>query len=101
MLALVEIAQKRFDLSQRNNFQTSMALVDAIQEHDVLSRATLVFAELRETVGDRNIIAALKSLWAQHAYPKTPATSMDFVRALKRNTAEEHHALINKLLLTH
>jgi len=101
MLALVEIAQKRFDLSQRNNFQTSMALVDAIQEHDVLSRATLVFAELRETVGDKNIIAALKSLWAQHAYPKTPATSMDFVRALKRNTAEEHHALINKLLLTH
>jgi len=101
MLALVELAQKRFDLSQRNNFQTSKALVDATQEHDVLSRATLVFAELRETVGDKDIIAALKSLWAQHAYPKTPATSMDFVRALQRNTAQKHHALINTLLLTH
>jgi len=101
MLALVELEQNRYDLSQRNNFQTPVALVDAIQSHDMHSRATLAFAKLRETVGDKPITAALKSLWLQHAYPNTPATSMDFVRALKRHSAAKHHPLINELFLSH
>lgn len=100
MLALVEIEQKRYDLSQRNNMQVPVALVDATQEHDMYSRATLAFAKLRETVGDKQITAALKSLWLQHAYPKTPATSMDFIRALKRHSAAKHHLLINELFLS-
>jgi len=99
MLALIEIEQERYDLNQRNNMQISGALVDATQEHNVHSRATLVFAQLRESVGDEPITAALKSLWLQHAYPKSPATSMDFVRALKRQSAVKHYALINDLLL--
>ena len=100
MLSLVEYEQKRFDLSERNNLQAPVALVDAMQDHDVYSRATLAFAKLRETVGDKAIIAALKSLWLQHAYPNTPATSMDFVRALKHISLQEHHSLINELLLS-
>jgi ABC-2 type transport system permease protein len=100
MLTLVEIEQERYDLSQRNKLQSSVALIDAIQDHDIHSRATLAFAKLRETVGDKHITAALKSLWLQHAYPKTPATSMDFVRALKRHSAVRHHPLINELLLS-
>lgn len=100
MLALVEIEQKRFDNSKRNNMQKPVALVDATQKHDLHSRSTLVFVELRETVGDKNIIAALKLLWQQHAYPNTPATSMDFVRALKIHSTAVHHSLINELLLS-
>jgi hypothetical protein len=80
--------------------QTPVALIDAIQEHDIHSRATLAFAKLRATIGDKPITAALKSLWLQHAYPKTPATSMDFVRALKRHSTAKHHPLINKLFLS-
>jgi len=99
MLKLVELEQKHFALSQRNNMQTPVALIDAIQKHDVLSRASIVFAELRETVGDKSIIAALKSLWEAHAYPKTPATSMDFVNALRRHSAVTHHPRINELFL--
>jgi ABC-2 type transport system permease protein len=100
MLALIEVEQKRYDLSQRNKLQTPVALIDAIQEHDIHSRATLAFAKLRATIGDKPITAALKSLWLQHAYPKTPATSMDFVRALKRHSTAKHHPLINKLFLS-
>jgi ABC-2 type transport system permease protein len=100
MLALVEVEQERYDLSQRNKMQIPVALVDATQEHDMHSRSTLAFAQLRETVGDKHITAALKSLWLQHAYPKTPATSMDFVRALKRHSTAKHHLLINELFLS-
>ena len=100
MLALVQIEQERYDLSQRNKLQMSVALVDAIHTHDVHSRATLAFAKLRETVGDKPITAALKLLWLQHVYPNTPATSMDFVRALKRHSATKHHPLINELFLS-
>jgi ABC-2 type transport system permease protein len=100
MLALVEVEQERYDLSQRNNMQPPVALIDATQEHDIHARATLAFTKLREAISDKPITAALKSLWLQHAYPKTPATSMDFVRALKRHSAAKHHPLINELFLS-
>jgi aminopeptidase N len=100
MLALIEIEQKRYQLSQRNNMQIPVALIDATQEHDMHSRATLAFAKLRETVGDKLITSALKSLWMQHAYPKKTANSMDFVRTLKRHSAAKHHPLINELFLS-
>jgi hypothetical protein len=101
MLALVQLEQERYDLSQRSNLQTPVALVDAIQAHDMHSRATLAFAKLRETVGDKPITRALKSLWLQHAYPNIPATSMDFVRALKRHSAAKLHPVIDELFLSH
>jgi hypothetical protein len=99
MLSLIEIEQKRYDLSQYNSMETPVALIDAIQEHDMHSRATLAFAKLRETIGDKAITTALKSLWLQHAHPKTPATSMDFIRVLKQQSKPTHHTLINELFL--
>jgi hypothetical protein len=100
MLALIEVEQKRYDLTQRNKLQSPVALIDATQEHDIHSRSTLAFAKLRKTIGDKSITAALKSLLLQHAYPRAPATSMGFVRALKRHTETKHHPLINELLLS-
>lgn len=99
MLSLIELEQKRYELSQRNNIQVPVALIDANQKHDIHSRATLAFAKLRKTIGDKPIIATLKTLWRQHAYPNTPATSMDFVRALKRHVTSTDHQLIDELFL--
>ena len=100
MLALVEYEQNRFNLGQTNSYQNPVALIDATQKFDIESRATLAFAKLRETLGDEPIIAALKSLWLHHAYPQTPATSMDFIRALQRHSPKTHYTLINELFLS-
>lgn len=99
MLALVGYERQRFKNTQRGNVQQPLALIDATQSHDMYSRATLVFYHLRDALGDEVITTALKQLWRQHAYPKTPATSMDFVRALKQQSPEQQHQLIDQLLL--
>jgi len=99
MQALVAYEQQRFDNANRNNYNAPQALIDATQTHDIYSRATLVFATLRQAIGDQPISDALKALWSAHAYPKTPATSIDFVHALKGKTLAKHHQLIDQLFL--
>ena len=85
--------------SKSFELQKSPALVDATENHDLYSRAPLVFAILREKLGDEMICEALGQLWQQHAYPKTPAPSLDFVRALKLQVTEEQKELVDELLL--
>ena len=97
--ALFEYEEGRYRIGQARSSRPTLALVDAEESHDQYSRATLVFSRLREAMGDEPIIAAIKQLFDEHAYPKTPATSMDFVRALKRHTEQAHHHLIDQLLL--
>ncbi|WP_100642024.1 M1 family aminopeptidase [Alteromonas facilis] len=99
MNALVEYEQKRFDFAEVHNYEQPNALVDADKYHEQYSKATLVFAELRNTVGDKAITTALKEMWKRHQYPKTPATSMDFVRYLKF-VSPNHKDKIDSLLLT-
>jgi ABC-2 type transport system permease protein len=84
MQALVDYEKTRFIEAQRNNLQPIVSLVDATDNHDMYSRATLAFAILRTRLGDELIIGALSQLWQQHGYPKKPARSMDFVRLLKQ-----------------
>ncbi len=74
-----------------------LALADAT--HIVYSKASVVFYQLIEAVGEEPINRALRELWRDHYYPKPPATSLDFVTALKRNTDRAHHGLIDDLLL--
>ncbi|WP_416307862.1 M1 family aminopeptidase [Neptunicella sp. SCSIO 80796] len=99
MLALVDYERGRFNNVERGNVQKTLALVDATQPHDMYSRATLVFYQLRNVLGDKIITGTLKQLWQQHAYPNTPATSMDFVRALKQQSPKEQQQLIDDMLL--
>ncbi|XQW86418.1 M1 family aminopeptidase [Thalassotalea piscium] len=82
--ALIAYEQMRYQQSTLTEIGKSVALIDATQSYDQYSRATLVFAKLRETVGDKIIISALKALWQTHGYPNSPANSMDFVRSLKQ-----------------
>ena len=76
-----------------------MALIDSTKNYDQYSKATIAFAKLRKEIGDEAIIKALNSVWENHAYPNSPATAMDFIRALKQQVSEQDKKLINELFL--
>ncbi|WP_337843648.1 M1 family aminopeptidase [Rheinheimera sp.] len=99
MLALVDYEKERFARAQARSKSQPSSLIDSDESYDQYSRATLVFARLRAELGDQRITAALRQLWQQHGYPKTPASSMDFVRQLKATSPVSAHALIESLLL--
>lgn len=99
MQALVEYERQRFKLAVMRSTERPAALVDATANYDLYSRATLVFAILRQQLGDAVISQALRSLWQQHGYPQTPATSMDFVRLLQAQVNQQQQQLIADLLL--
>ncbi|MBZ9613478.1 M1 family aminopeptidase [Rheinheimera maricola] len=99
MQALVKYERERFALAVRRSSQQTPALIDATANHDLYSRATLVFAILRQQLGDAVISQALRQLWQQNAYPQTPATSMDFVRALQAQVSPHQQQLVTDLFL--
>lgn len=99
MQALVEVEEERFRFAQARSRALNKALVDADESHDLYSRATLVFARLRQELGDELICQALRHVWEQHRFPKSPATSMDFVRALLAQSPPQQQAMIRHLLL--
>ncbi|MDP5137772.1 M1 family aminopeptidase [Rheinheimera baltica] len=99
MQALVDYERQRFQRAMIGSSVKTQALVDATEQHDMYSRATLVFAMLRQQLGDDVLSHALRLLWQQHAYPNTPATSMDFVRTLKSLVDAQQQQLVDALLL--
>lgn len=99
MQALIEYERQRYKVAVMRSPIKTASMVDATENYDLYSRATLVFAILRQQLGDDRITQALRSLWQQHAYPLTPATSMDFVRVLKAQLNVEQQALVDSLLL--
>jgi hypothetical protein len=100
MQALVDFEQQRYSRALAGSRSEQKSLVDADESYDQYSRATLVFAKLRVTLGDAVITAALRQLWQQHRYPATPASAMDFVRALQAHSPQSAQPLIHSLLLT-
>jgi hypothetical protein len=99
MQGLVDYEQQRFARAQAGSLAAASSLIDADESYDQYSRATLVFAKLRAELGDAVIIAALRQLWQQHRYPATPASSMDFVRALRAQSPASSQPMIEQLLL--
>ncbi len=99
MNALVDYERLRYEQGVRDQLTPAVSLVDATQSHDQYSRATLAFAELRETLGDEVITHALRKVWKGYSYPNKPANSMDFVRELKVSAGEKYIPLIERLLL--
>jgi hypothetical protein len=99
MQGLVDFEQQRFARAQAGSTAAASSLIDADEAYDQYSRATLVFARLRAELGDAVIMAALRQLWQQHRYPLPPASAMDFVRALQRQSPASALPLINQLLL--
>lgn len=99
MQALISYERQRLILHNQTSIQQAVPLIDATQSHDQYSRATLVFATLRKELTDQPIINALQTLWKKHAYPNQPATSLDFIKALKEQTSTNQHSLIEQLFL--
>lgn len=98
--ALVDYERQRFRLQRASNQLEPLSLVDARASFEMYSAASVVFQTLRKEVGDQPIIAALKTVWRQHHYPQRPATSMDFIRALKSQLGERWHNRIEQLFLS-
>ncbi|MBU2425369.1 MAG: hypothetical protein KKA56_00665 [Gammaproteobacteria bacterium] len=99
MQALVEFERERYSRAHAGSRSEQKNLIDADESYDQYSRATLVFAKLRQEVGDTVLVATLHQLWQQHRYPAKPASAMDFVRALQANSPPSAHPLIHTLLL--
>lgn len=99
MDALLQHEKKRYQYGALSKLKSKVALVNATESHDQHSRATIVFAQLRERLGDEVITQALRQLWQVHSYPNVPANAMDFVRSLKKTAGKENHALIETLLI--
>ncbi|NCP64721.1 MAG: M1 family metallopeptidase [Paraglaciecola sp.] len=100
MQALVDYERQRFRVGSIRNVSSPVPLVDAVRSEDMYSRATLAFARLRSELGDEPICAALRDVWAEHAYPQKPASSMDFVRALQARVGPEHQELVEQMLVS-
>lgn len=82
MQALVAYERQRFLAADSRRREAPVSLISAEQNYDQYSRATLVFARLRQEVGDAPILQALKTLGRERSYPAGPASSLDFVQAL-------------------
>jgi aminopeptidase N len=98
MEALVEYEKARFNRAQRHSMTSETGLIDANTSHEQYSKATIVFAELRQLIGDDVIISALKQLWVNYAYPNEPAHSMDFLHYLLQSIPKQHLFRVKALL---
>ena len=65
------------------------------QSYLMYSKGAVVMHGLTESLGAGNIDAALRDLLAEHAYPGTPATTVDLITALSRR-APAQQALIEE-----
>ena len=99
MNALVDYETKRYEQASRMDITDKMALIDSTKSYEQYSKATIVFAKLRAKVGDEAIIKALNLVWENHTHPNMPATSMDFIFALKEQVNPQLSSLIDKLFL--
>lgn len=99
MQGLVDYERQRFTRAQAGSTAAASSLLDAAESYDQYSRATLVFALLRQELGDAPIVETLRVLWQRYRYPATPARSLDFVRHLKTQVPAGKHPLIDQLLL--
>ncbi|MDN3485576.1 M1 family aminopeptidase [Pseudoalteromonas sp. APC 3224] len=99
MNALVDYETKRYEQASRMDITEKMALIDSTKSYEQYSKATIVFAKLRKKIGDEAIIKALNLVWENHSHPNMPATSMDFIFALKEQVNPQLSSLIDKLFL--
>ncbi|MCC9660207.1 hypothetical protein LPA49_06485 [Pseudoalteromonas sp. MB41] len=99
MNSLIEYETRRYEQALRVDISAKQSLVDSTKSYDQYSKATIIFAKLRDRVGDEIIIKALKSVWENYAFPNRPATSMDLIRALQLQVNTQDKALINQFFL--
>ena len=95
MQALVDYERDRYRNAQINLSADVEPLIDATENHDQYSRASIVFACLRQQVGDAPILAAARSLVRDEG---RATISRDFVVALVEQSDTSDHETIERLL---
>lgn len=99
MQALVRFERDRYRQARLDPDQPMTPLIDAEEPEDMYSRATLVFACLRQTVGDRVITTALRGMAEQGRTALTPARSIDFVKAVQVSARPDLQRPVEALFL--
>lgn len=99
MRALVKYEWDRYRQGRLDQDVSIVPLIDADDGEDLYSRATLVFACLRQEVGDKSILRALQLANSQSSKSGRPIRSLDFVNALTATSAAKSGRAIRALLL--
>jgi ABC-2 type transport system permease protein len=99
MRALVEYEWDRYRQGRLDQDASIEPLIDAEEGEDLYSRATLVFACLRQEVGDKSILRALRLAHSQSSKGGRPMRSLDFVNALADTATVQSRKTIHTLLL--
>ena len=96
MRALVDYERERYREAVRNLSAEVEPLIDATENFDQYSRASIVFACLRQKVGDAPILAAARRLVREKG---RASTSGDFIVALIEESDPVHRPAIEQLLV--
>lgn len=99
MAALVAYERDRYRDAVRDPLLPVAPLIDADQNYDQYSRATLVFACLRRHIGDEPIIAALREAVETGRASNRPWTSLKVANAIIRNSESPSRQPVARLLL--
>lgn len=99
MRTLVAYERDRYRQARLDPAAPVTALTDAEENEDSYSRATLAFACLRQQVGDKPILAAIRTITRQSERTGRPVRSIDFVEALVAASDQSAAKLIYSLFL--
>ncbi|KUO54251.1 MAG: hypothetical protein APF78_01605 [Sphingomonadales bacterium BRH_c3] len=99
MQALVAYEWDRYRGARLDLAAPVAPLIDAEESEDMYSRATLVFACLRQQIGDEPILKALRAITSQGETTGRPVRSVDFVDALIEAANPMAEGTIRALLL--
>jgi hypothetical protein len=99
MRALVDFERARYSRARLAPSDATVPLIDAEDNEDMYSRATITFACLREKVGDDAILAALRELARVSRKSGNASSSLNFVGMLKAGARREMATTIDELLL--
>ncbi len=99
MQSVVTFERDRYRQSRLNLENQVAPLIDAEEDEDMYSRATLVFACLRKHLGDEPILAALRQIADESRKTGRAATSLGFIKAFKTSSEPGDAELIEAMLL--
>lgn len=99
MRALVDFEWERYRKARLDLDAPVVPLIDAEDAEDMYSRATVVFACLRQELGDEPILKALRTVISQSEASGRPVRSVEFVDALVASSRPEAGSAIRELLI--
>lgn len=96
----LNIVRQHIDLYLSNrSFSEETPLYKTTYEtpHLPYNKGLVVMYQLRQLVGEAAVNAALRSLLAQHAFPKVPPTSQDLINSFYKQSPDSLHGGIDEL----